>query len=164
MQYLRLSEGQRGELLASLAGMPAYLDAVFGNLDPAVARQRETGGGFSPIEQVWHLADLEAEGFGARIRRLQCETRPHLPDFDGDAIARARDYCSRSINKGLIAFARARQVNLAALRALRSAAWARAGTQEGVGEISLCDLPGFMQQHDAAHRGEIEDWRQHHAP
>jgi hypothetical protein len=33
------------------------------------------------------------------------------------------------------------------------------GTQEGVGKVSLCDMPGFMSQHDSAHRGEIESWK-----
>ena len=59
---------------------------------------------------------------------------------------------------GLVAFAEARRRNLAALRGLDSASWYRTGTQEGIGKVSLCDIPGFMSQHDAAHRREIDAW------
>lgn len=34
------------------------------------------------------MADLEREGFGARLQRLLGEVDPFLPDFDGDRAAR----------------------------------------------------------------------------
>jgi len=162
VDFTKLSGAEREQLLAALAAMPGYLESVFAGLSPEAARARGPKGQFAPIEQVWHMADLEREGFGTRISRLQRETQPQLPDFDGDTIAKARDYRSLSINKGLMAFARAREQNLASLRAIHGAAWSRAGTQEGVGPVSLCDLPGFMLQHDQAHRAEIEDWKHHY--
>ena len=39
--------------------------------------------------------------------------------------------------------------------------WTHDGTQAGVGPVSLCDIPVFLQQHDAAHMAEIQEWRRH---
>ncbi len=139
--------------------MPEDLSALFASLSAAEARQRRAGQAFSPVEQVWHLADLEHEGFGRRIERLRHETEPQLADFDGDAIAAERDYRRRSIRAGLAAFAAARAENLARLAEIAPAEWERSGTQDGVGVVALCDMPVFMSQHDAAHRAEIEIWR-----
>jgi len=159
MQYMKLSPPQRDELLASLAAMPELLVQEFAALAPDAATLAGPDGAFSPVEQVWHLADLEREGFGERIRRLQSEDDPQLPDFDGARIAAERDYRALPLAAGLQAFAAARRANLAALPGIDSPLWQRAGTQEGVGRVSLCDIPAMMLQHDASHRAEIAAWR-----
>ncbi len=159
MQYMKLGVAQREELLASLARMAEYLREVFSGLSPEQTRARAADGTFSPVEQVWHLADLEREGFGVRIRRLLSEREPHLPDFDGAKVAADRNYRSLSLEQGLAVFAAARQENISVLRALDSKAWVRSGTQAGIGKVSLCDMPSFMSQHDSAHRTEIEQWK-----
>jgi hypothetical protein len=147
-------------VFAELAAMPAFVTERLGGL-PARRRQRGgPDGTFSPVEQCWHLADLESEGFGARIRLLQSEARPFLPDFDGTRVARERDYRARSLTEGLDAFRAARQANLALLRAVADTDWSRAGVQEGVGEVTLADLPRLMRDHDASHRAEIIAWHQ----
>ena len=66
VQYLRLSNAERAALRASLARMPEELQALFAPLSVEAARERRAGQAFSPVEQVWHLADLEREGFGCR--------------------------------------------------------------------------------------------------
>ena len=55
-------------------------------------------------------------------------------------------------------FREARAVNLGLLRSLEAAQWSRAGTQEGVGRVALCDMPHVMAEHDDAHRAEIDAW------
>ena len=159
MQYMKLNTSRRQELLTSLAGMPEYLSNAFAGLTPEQARTPGPGGAFSPVEQVWHLADLEHEGFGERIRRLLSESEPHLPDFDGTKIAAERNYVSLSLEEGLLAFTEARRKNMAALPAIDSQTWFRSGAQEGVGNVSLCDMPSFMFQHDSSHKAEIEAWK-----
>jgi hypothetical protein len=159
MQYMALPPQQREALLETLEQMPQYLEQQFRSLTAEMIRQQDADGSFSPVEQVWHLADLEREGFGLRIERLLSETEPQLPDFDGAAIAVTRRYRSLSLTAGLAAFREARQRNLARLRTIAADAWTRSGQQQGVGRVSLCDLPGFMSQHDAAHRGEISAWK-----
>ena len=160
MQYMKLTDVQREALMASLAGMKDYLREAFASLTPEEARVPGPAGAFSPVEQVWHLADLEREGFGLRIHRLQSEPNPRLPDFDGTKIALERDYRSLSLVAGLEAFEAAREANIAALHRVAPQDWARSGTQDGVGEVSLCDMPAFLQQHDQAHVAEIQEWKQ----
>jgi hypothetical protein len=143
-------------LLEQLSGMPDLLESTFREISPEEARLG--GDDLSPVEQCWHLADLEREGYGVRIQRLLSEAEPALPDFDGGRIARERDYRSLSLREGLSAFRHARAENLSTLRRLSVDEWQRRGTQEGVGSIGLCDLPLMMAEHDAAHRAEIEEW------
>jgi hypothetical protein len=159
MQYLKLTEGRRDELMRSLGAMPAFLRDAFAALSDEEARLPGPSGAFSPVEQVWHLADLEREGFGERIRRLQIEINPVLPDFDGTAAARERNYKSLSLLAGLAAFEAARRANISLLQSLPAEAWSRGGIQEGVGPISLCDMPVLLQQHDEAHVAEIREWQ-----
>jgi len=163
VQHVKFNAGEREELIRSLSAMPGYLYEQFDSLTAEDARLPGPSGAFSPVEQVWHLADLEREGFGVRIRRLRDEQAPRLPDFDGAGIARERHYRSLSLREGLEAFAAARKANLATLQSLPGEAWAHSGTQEGVGAVTLCDLPAQLLQHDQAHRLEIEDWKRRQA-
>ena len=77
-------------------------------------------------------------------------------------MAAQRDYRSLSLHEGLATFRQARTANLATLHGVAADAWGRAGTQEGVGAVTLCDMPGLISQHDAAHRSEIEAWKRRH--
>jgi hypothetical protein len=157
MRYMLLTTVDQRALLERLSGMPTFLDEAFSGLTRAEALI-EGADGFSPVEQCWHLADLERDGYAVRIRRLLNEVEPELPDFDGEQVARERNYKSLSLDQGLEAFRRARAENLAALRALTSSEWERRGRQEGVGRVGLCDIPLMMSEHDAAHRAEIDAW------
>jgi hypothetical protein len=158
MKYLALTRMERETLWTDLEAMPGFLLDRFGTLSAGDAARPGPGGAFSPVEQCWHLADLEREGYGVRIRRLLAETEPLLPDFDGARAAEERQYRSRSLVDGLQAFREARAANLSRLRALDATQWARGGTQEGVGRVALCDLPHMMAEHDASHRAEIAAW------
>jgi hypothetical protein len=158
MHYLSLGRDAQEDLLARLDGMPAFLESAFAALSAGAASARAADGSFSPVEQCWHLADLEREGFRSRIGRLLNENDPELPDFDGARVAEERRYRTLSLAEGLRAFRAARAETLALLRTIEGETWRRAGRQEGVGVVMLCDLPSMMAQHDAAHRGEIEGW------
>jgi hypothetical protein len=149
---------EREALLARLESMPQYLVERFSVLSAGEAEIAGPGDTFAPVEQCWHLADLEREGFGLRIRRLLDEDEPRLPDFDGARIARERRYRTRDLAEGLLAFRTQRAANLALLRGLDAGQWRRAGTQDGVGRVALDDLPRLMAGHDAEHRAEIEAW------
>jgi hypothetical protein len=73
--------------------------------------------------------------------------------------SRERHYRARSLREGLEAFRNAREANLKVLGSLGEDSWTRAGVQEGVGVVMLCDMPAFLLQHDEAHRLEIEEWK-----
>jgi DinB superfamily len=158
MRYLGLAPMAQDALLADLEAMPDYLAAAFAGLSAADAAVPGPDGALAPVEQCWHLADLEREGYGLRIQRLLGEVDPVLADFDGARIARERAYRSRSLAEGLTAFRQARGRNLARLRTLTAGEWPRTGIQEGVGPIALCDVPAMMAEHDAGHRQEITAW------
>jgi len=158
MKYLMATRAERDELWSELAAMPALLARHFAALSEDEATAPGPAGAFSPVEQCWHLADLEREGFGVRIGRLLTDADPYLPDFDGARIAKERDYRKRSLGEGIEAFRQARAANLERLRSLGAEEWSRRGTQEGVGPVALCDLPQMMAEHDRAHRAEIAEW------
>jgi len=158
MRYMQLTRTDQEAMLAELAAMPHFLATAFGRLPATDVARPGPGGAFSPVEHASHLADLEREGYAVRIERLLTETAPVLPDFDGARIAQERNYRSQSLSGGIAAFRAARAVNLTRLPAIASEAWLRAGTQEGVGTVALCDLPAMMAEHDASHRAEIEAW------
>jgi hypothetical protein len=154
-----MTRESQAELIDKLGAMPDYLAAEFASLAPDDALRPGPQNGFSPVEQCWHLADLEQEGFGERMQRLRTEVKPLLPDFAGDVIARDRNYRGKSLAEGLAAFRQARARNLEFIASIEPTEWSRDGLQEGVGEVTLCDIPVMMLEHDAAHRAEIEAWR-----
>ena len=137
-----------------LSGTPAILTRVAAQVPAELVRVRS--GPFALVEHVWHMADLERE-FAERIRRLLGEADPFLPDFDGERIAKERQYLTLDLAAGLTAFAAAREETLRFLGAVASEAWARCGRQEGVGAVSLAEMPGRIVDHDRAHLNEISD-------
>jgi hypothetical protein len=148
------SDSPLPELLARLGAMPDLLREVAAALADATHR-RPAAGGFAFVEHAWHLADLEREGYGARISRLLTGAAPALPDFDGDRIAREREYLHGDAALALQLFAWARARNIERLAALDDEALARRGTQEGVGELTLARVPRMMVAHDAGHVEEL---------
>ena len=137
-----------------LSGTPAILTRVAAQVPAELVRVRS--GPFALVEHVWHMADLERE-FAERIRRLLGEADPFLPDFDGERVAKERQYLTLDLAAGLTAFASAREETLRFLGAVASEAWARCGRQEGVGAVSLAEMPGRIVDHDRAHLNEIAD-------
>ena len=139
-----------------LRQMPAMLVEAARGLPGSVVSDRPVAGGFAMVEHVWHLADLETDAYEVRIRRLLEEDEPELPTFDGDAVAAKRKYRALRLRDGIKKFTEARERNLSALRAVEGEAWDRAGVQEGVGKITLRDVPRMMHEHDLSHREEID--------
>lgn len=143
------------EILKSLSRTPALLARVAAQMPEALVRVRS--GSFALVEHAWHMGDLEREGFGERIRCLLAEDDPFLPDFDGEKAAREREYLKLELPAALEAFGAAREKNLATLRSVTGEHWARSGRQEGVGAVTLAELPRRMLDHDRAHLNEIAD-------
>jgi DinB family protein len=150
-----MNRRQLETLLVTLESTPALLERASSGLSSAQVSRRPAGGGFSLLENVWHLADLEKEGFGTRIRRLLSEDEPTFANFDGERIARERRYQDRDLSEGLAAFASARRRNIEKLRGVARGDWKRRGTQDQVGKITLSDIPRKMAEHDRSHTQEI---------
>jgi len=145
------------ELLPSLEELPGLLQRVVDGLVEGDQRRRPAVGGWAVVEQAWHLADLEAEGYGVRIERLLVEEDPELPDFDGETAAKVRRYESLDAARGASRFRLARAANLARLRGVHGATWGRPGRQEGLGPVELGHLPRMMRDHDRSHAHQLAD-------
>ena len=142
-------------LLLTLESTPVLLERAAAGISPMSAVRRPAAGGFSFVENVWHLADLEREGFGTRIRRVLSEEEPTLSNFDGNRIARERNYASRDLARGLASFREARRRNVEILRGISANDWRRRAVQEELGGLTLADIPRLMADHDRSHTAEV---------
>ena len=152
-----MNRRQLETLLLTLESTPLLLARAADGIPADQVRRRPAGGGFSFVEHVWHLADLEREGYGVRIRRLVTENEPSLANFDGGRAARERQYQDRDLGEGLAAFAAARRRNLEKLRTASRSDWKRRGVQESAGQVALADIPRMMAEHDRTHTQEVAD-------
>lgn len=143
------------EAIERLAEMPAFLEgALSGRSDAALRQRTAAGGDFSLVEQACHLRDLEREGYLVRVRRILAEEGPGLAGFDGDTIARERDYASQDAGAAARDFALARRELIASLAALAPAQLCRTAVFGGK-SITLADLVSMIADHDHGHREEI---------
>ena len=138
-----------------LATFPSLVRQWMESVPPELLIQRPASGGFALVENAWHLADLEVEGYGVRLRRLLAESFPALPDFQGDVIARERDYLQLPLAPALDRFERARAENMALINAATEEDRQRTGKQEGVGTVTFERVIAMMAEHDASHTDEI---------
>jgi hypothetical protein len=144
------------EQLASLGAMPAHLAKVAAALQPSKWKMRTRDGSFSLTEHACHLRDIEIEGYRARLERILGETKPALPDLDGAALARARDYHRQDFGKALAVFVAVRADLLQRLGGLSAEERLRIGILEGAGEINIEGLVAKMLEHDGEHCAELE--------
>ena len=127
-------------------------------------RRRSASGLFAPVEQAWHVADLEIEGYGARIEQLLRADGAHFLDFAGDVIAEQRHYADLDLESALRRFEAARTLNVARLREATSEQRGRRATQDGVeGFVTLARIEEMMASHDASHANEIIELLREHA-
>jgi hypothetical protein len=106
---------------------------------------------FSPLEDAWHLRDIEREGYLVRIRRMLTEQSPVLEDLDGDQMSIARRYYSeRELAPAVEDFACARAESISLLKGLPPEDWERPGRFANR-TIGLRELIEMMVKHDRGH-------------
>jgi len=145
----------RERLVAFLEGTPGLIRTVAAGLTDEALRRKPAAGGFSALEHVCHLNDIEREAYAVRITRLLSEDDPFLPDVDGDKLARERNYNERNFAEMLCAFSEARGENLAVVQNLSAEQLRRRGTLENVGPVTLEGVLLKMIEHDESHREEL---------
>jgi DinB family protein len=138
----------------SIAAMPRFLEEALEAAGATALGRRGPGGTFSLREQACHLRDLEREGYLVRVRRILAEESPVLEHFDGDAVARARDYPAQDARAAARDFATARADLVALLEPLDARAAAREARFGGQ-RITLAELVAMIEAHDRGHREEI---------
>ena len=145
--------------LAALAAMPARLAEIAAAIPAGRWRTRAKDGGFSLQEHTCHLRDIEIEAFRARLERILAESMPMLPDVDGAALARARDYHRQDLTRAQAVFAAVRADMVQRFAGLSPEDRRRVGVMEGVGEITIDGLVAKMLEHDAEHAAELDQLR-----
>jgi DinB superfamily len=119
------------ELIASalntLAETPIRLRDLFERIDLAKIRIKPNQSLFSPLEDVWHLYDIEREGYLVRIRRILIEESPILENLDGDRMAVERHYNDLELTAAIAGFSAARAESSRLLQGLPAEAWLRRG-------------------------------------
>jgi hypothetical protein len=141
--------------IEDLAAFPGRLKEALALAGTRI-RVRGSDGGFAIVEHLCHLADLEEEGYGARIEQLMAEERPAWDDFDGAAIAVSRNYLDQDPDTAYARFLHARNANLTRLRAAQEGDWEKTGRHRGMGDVSLRQIAEMMVEHDRDHAEQIE--------
>ena len=152
-----MDEQERNGHLATLRETPAKLKAALDGVPKKLLVWTPAPGKWSILEIACHMRDMEQDAYLARYRRILAEDDPVLPDVDGDVYALERDYRSQRAGEALRAWVRLRRECLEVLGAVRGEQWARAGTHETAGRLTLAD---FLRRqavgNDLAHLGQID--------
>ena len=138
----------------SLVAMPRFVEQAVAAARADALALRGPGGTFSLTEQACHLRDLEREGYLVRVRRMLAEEAPTLAGFDGDAVARERDYPAQDARQAARDFSVARAELVALLRSVDGPS-ARRTAMFGGQRITLAGLVEMIEEHDRGHRDEI---------
>ena len=148
--------------LKSLAEFPERLEQHYG-LIPARYRawSPESWEGvpseaLTAVEQVWHILDIEVDGYQRRFRRTLDEIRPTLESLDTYALARERRYRARDGGEALAGFRRARAETIALLGSLQLDQYSRTAIFEGYGSVTLRGLVHYLCSHDQQHLAGLQ--------
>ena len=146
--------------LSAIAAMPAQLGATIAAIPETQWRTRPAAGGFSLLEHVCHLRDIDADGYVVRFERVLSETRPLLHSVDGDALARERDYLSQSLEKAHATFVEGRCRIVARLSKLSAEDRQRTGLMDGTNEVTVAQLADALVVHDSEHAQDLARLRE----
>ena len=142
---------------AALGAMPAKLKDIVAAIPQAAWRAKPADGGFSLVEHVCHLRDIDGDGYRVRLERMLTEEYPSLPDLDGDALARERAYQSADLSNALASFTATRLAIVARLAKLSPDERRRTGLMAGTTEITVEGLVQIMTAHDSEHLDQLAD-------
>jgi transcriptional regulator with XRE-family HTH domain len=148
-----------GRANAALAAMPAKLKAILEAIPENQWRSPPKAGGFSLVEHLCHLRDIDGDGYQVRIGRVLSEDRPVLPDIDGTQLAIERDYQAQDARAALDAFTATRWAIVGRLGKLDPSERRRIGLMAGLTEIGIDGLVSTMLAHDSEHLDELDSLR-----
>lgn len=111
-------------------------------------------GGFSLVQHLWHLADVEQQGWAQRFGRLLREAEPVLAGVDGDRLAREGRYQQRPWRAAARRFEAQRRRTLRALQRCDAAVLRRPVHFSGQ-QATGAEMLAAMLAHDHEHRSEM---------
>jgi hypothetical protein len=115
-------------------------------------------GKWSVRQIVCHLADSEMVG-GDRFRRVIAEENPSIIAYDEKAWAEKLDYKRRKFSQAIESFRRMRAENYELLKDLPPETWARTGTHDQRGPLTLVGLLRMYAEHSENHALQIRNAR-----
>jgi hypothetical protein len=142
--------------VAHLRATPRQLaDRIRAFPEPVWTRRPE-GTGFSLVEHLCHLRDLNAIT-GERIRLVVTLKLPPLSSVDGTAPAMQHAYQKQDAKAALSAFRRFRSDLCDELQSLSGKQRLRCGVRDEVRRMSVDDLVTEMYEHDQTHLLELDE-------
>lgn len=143
-------------VIDALALMPDRLAAFTARFPAAQRTRRPAGTGFSLVEHVCHLRDLDVV-FAQRFRAIRTAHLPVIESVDGTVLARELDYLHQSLDDAREAFRRSRLRLCASLRKLKRAQLGRCGLRDGVRRMTIDELARELLDHDRTHCLELDE-------
>jgi transcriptional regulator with XRE-family HTH domain len=143
-------------MVAGLQAMSAKLKDIAAQIPRSAWRTRASNGGFSLVEHVCHLRDIDGDGYRVRLDRMLTEERPNLHDIDGDALAKESNYQNQDLTDALAAFTTTRWAIVARLAKLTPEERQRSGIMAGK-QITIEGLAAAMQAHDSEHLDQLAE-------
>jgi hypothetical protein len=143
------------ELVSSVESTPDAIRQLVNGVAEVDLNRRPSDEGWSVLEHICHLRDIEQEGYAIRIERILNEDQPSLPDIDGDKLAAERDYNNQRFDEALRSFIAARESNVRKLRDLSDEQTSRTATFGGEAVITLARLILMMHEHDGEHLQQL---------
>jgi uncharacterized damage-inducible protein DinB len=148
-----MNEAEFKAQVDALAAFPEQLKRQLESLSDAALRFRPAPDGWSIVEIVGHMTDVDAVWPG-RVRQMLSADNPRLQSVDNDVV-RQRDYQNKQIGFMLITLAERRAEFVELLRVLRPEQLARPGLHPTRGPITVGDAPAALADHDRGHREQI---------
>lgn len=144
------------ERITQLRATPILLDARLDGFRTPLWTRRPEGTGFSLVEHLCHLRDLDVVA-GERIRLVLTLRLPPLSSVDGTALAIQRVYQSQDAKAALSTFRVFRGDLCNELQLLSKKQRLRCGVRDGVRRMSVEDLVTEMHDHDQTHLLELDE-------
>ena len=141
-------------LIGRLGRFAEILPAVVAGVPAADARWRPSGGEWSILEIVTHLADEEVEDFRCRLDLTLRDPGLAWPPIDPEAAAVERRYNEGDLDEAVGRFVAARRESIRWLNGLGDPAWSGAHRHPS-GELRGGDLLAAWVAHDALHLRQI---------
>jgi hypothetical protein len=147
--------------LAALAAFPEQLEAHYGLISAEHKNWRPSSWEgipsepFTPVEQVWHVRDIEIDGYHERLRRTLQESHPLLASLDGEALAGQRSYATRDTAEAFAEFRLARSRTIDLVSNLNPRQFARPAVFEGR-PVTLRGLVHNLCSHDQQHLAGLQ--------
>ena len=145
------------ELLSALGSMPDELARMVDALPVELKTIRPLGTGFSVVEHVCHLRDLDTEAYRDRIERVLISEAPLLASVDGSAQAAERDYQNQKLSSALSSFRNARLSLVTRLSKIKPEDRCRYGLFDGIHRMTIDDLVVSIHEHDRTHLQELDE-------